>query len=49
MQAYTAKNNIDLLTPAGNKKPSASKKSENNGEFLSMVLDAFFYEFFQNN
>ena len=40
MQAYTAKNNIDLLTPAGNKKPSASKKSENNGEFLSMVLDA---------
>ena len=40
MQAYTAKNNIDLLAPAGNKKPSVSKKSQNNGEFLSMVLDA---------
>ena len=40
MQAYTAKNNVDLLAPAGNKKPSASKKSQNNGEFLSMVLDA---------
>ena len=40
MQAYTAKNNVDLLAPAGNKKPSVSKKSQNNGEFLSMVLDA---------
>lgn len=40
MQAYTAKNNVDLLAPAGGKKPSASKKSQNNGEFLSMVLDA---------
>ena len=40
MQAYTAKNNVDLLAPAATKKPSASKKSENNGEFLSMVLDA---------
>ena len=40
MQAYTAKNNVDLLAPAGGKKPSISKKSQNNGEFLSMVLDA---------
>ena len=40
MQAYTAKNNVDLLAPAGGKKPSVSKKSQNNGEFLSMVLDA---------
>ena len=40
MQAYTAKNNVDLLVPAGGKKPSVSKKSQNNGEFLSMVLDA---------
>ena len=40
MQAYTAKNNVDLLAPAATKKPSISKKSQNNGEFLSMVLDA---------
>ncbi|WP_149719587.1 flagellar hook-length control protein FliK [Campylobacter concisus] len=40
MQAYTAKNNVDLLAPTGGKKPSVSKKSQNNGEFLSMVLDA---------
>nr|WP_103582135.1 flagellar hook-length control protein FliK [Campylobacter concisus] len=40
MQAYTAKNNVDLLAPAGGKKHSVSKKSQNNGEFLSMVLDA---------
>ncbi|WP_149714775.1 flagellar hook-length control protein FliK [Campylobacter concisus] len=40
MQAYTAKNNVDLLAPAGGKKPSVSKKSQNNGKFLSMVLDA---------
>ncbi|WP_103604528.1 flagellar hook-length control protein FliK [Campylobacter concisus] len=39
MQAYTAKNNVDLLAPTGGKKPSVSKKSQNNGEFLSMVLD----------
>jgi len=40
MQAYTAKNNVDLLAPAATKKPAAAKKSQNNGEFLSMVLDA---------
>ncbi len=40
MQAYTAKNNVDLLPPAATKKPAAAKKSQNNGEFLSMVLDA---------
>lgn len=40
MQAYTAKNNVDLLAPAAAKKPTAAKKSQNNGEFLSMVLDA---------
>ncbi|MEH1009793.1 hypothetical protein QM027_01460 [Campylobacter concisus] len=40
MQAYTAKNNVDLLAPAATKKPTAAKKSQNNGEFLSMVLDA---------
>ena len=40
MQAYTAKNNVDLLAPAATKKPVAAKKSQNNGEFLSMVLDA---------
>ncbi len=40
MQAYTAKNNVDLLAPVGGKKPSVSKKSQNNGEFLSIVLDA---------
>jgi len=40
MQAYTAKNNVDLLAPATTKKPTAAKKSQNNGEFLSMVLDA---------
>ena len=40
MQAYTAKNNVDLLAPVATKKPAAAKKSQNNGEFLSMVLDA---------
>lgn len=40
MQAYTAKNNVDLLAPAATKKPAAAKKSQNKGEFLSMVLDA---------
>ena len=40
MQAYTAKNNVDLLAPAATKKPAAAKKPQNNGEFLSMVLDA---------
>ena len=40
MQAYTAKNNVDLLAPAATKKPTTEKKSQNNGEFLSMVLDA---------
>ena len=40
MQADTAKNNVDLLAPAATKKPAAAKKSQNNGEFLSMVLDA---------
>ena len=39
MQAYTAKNNVDLLAPATTKKSTAAKKSQNNGEFLSMVLD----------
>ena len=40
MQAYTAKNNVDLLAPAATKKSTTAKKSQNNGEFLSMVLDA---------
>ena len=43
MQAYTAKNSVDLLMPSQTKKQSPksdSGKNGNGGDFLSMVLDA---------
>ena len=43
MQAYTAKNSVDLLTPSQTKKQAPkndSGKNGNGGDFLSMVLDA---------